>query len=43
MKELEYPFNAEKIITKKKSIKRELLKKSDNDFIEKKSVMKRGL
>lgn len=42
MKELEYPFNAEKIITKKKSIKRELLKKSDNDFIEKKIAILGG-
>ena len=42
MRELEYPFDAEKIISKKKSIKRKLLEDSSKTFIEKKIAVLGG-
>lgn len=42
MRELEYPFDAEKIISKKKSIKRKLLEDSSKTFIEKKIAILGG-
>ena len=43
MKELEYPFNAEEIIKKKKSIKRELLSDRNRTFLEKKIAILGGV
>lgn len=42
MKELEYPFDAERIIAKKKSIKKQLLGNNVNNFIEKKIAILGG-
>ena len=42
MKELEYPFNAEEIIKKKKSLKRELLNRPGQNYIEKKIAILGG-
>lgn len=42
MRELKYPFDAEKIIKKKKSIKRNLLEDSSKIFIEKKIAILGG-
>lgn len=42
MRELEYPFNAEYILKKKKSIKRELLGQKDAAFMEKKVAILGG-
>lgn len=42
MKELEYPFNAEEIIKKKKMYKRQLLEKTDVSYIEKKIAILGG-
>ena len=42
MRELEYPFDAEWILKKKKSIKKELLNREDSDFIEKKIAILGG-
>lgn len=42
MKELEYPFDADWILKKKKSIRKELLQKDDKSFIEKKIAILGG-
>lgn len=42
MRELEYPFDAEWILKKKKSIKKELLNRENGDFIEKKIAILGG-
>ena len=42
MKELEYPFEPEQIIKKKKSLKRELLSDPDTNFLEKKIAILGG-
>lgn len=42
MRELEYPFNPEKINAKKKSIKKQLLENNSNGFIEKKIAILGG-
>ena len=42
MRELVYPFQAEQIISKKKSIKRQLLEQNDGTFLEKKIAILGG-
>ena len=42
MKELEYPFNAEELLKKKKAYKKQLLSRDEKDFIEKKIAILGG-